>query len=343
MSEELLRVEELRVYFPVYGGVLQRIVGRLHAVEGVSFSIRRGETLGLVGESGSGKTTIGRALVGILPYTVPDALISGRAWFRPRQAPEPVDLLQLFARRRNGYPRQLRRSYRRYIQMVFQDPFSSLNPRLSVEQIIAEPLQVHFPELSRAEIRERVVWLLEKVGLSPDARMRYPHEFSGGQRQRIGLARALATHPDLVICDEPVSALDVSIQAQVINLMEDLQEEFGMAYLFIAHDLSVVHHISDRIAVMYLGHIVEIGSADEVYFSPRHPYTQALISSVPIPDPRRKRERIPLRGEIPSLLNKPTGCPFHPRCPIARPECAQLTPTLEEKSPGHWVACPYAD
>jgi len=227
--------------------------------------------------------------------------------------------------------------------MVFQDPFSSLNPRLSVEQIIAEPLQIHFPELSRAEIRDRIGWLLEKVGLQPDDGIRYPHEFSGGQRQRIGLARALATHPDLVICDEPVSALDVSIQAQVINLMEDLQEEFGMAYLFIAHDLSVVHHISKRIAVMYLGHLVEVGPADAVYFTPKHPYTQALISAVPIAKPGYRRERIPLRGEVPSLLHKPSGCPFHPRCPRAQPDCAEHLPQLEEKAPGHWVACPYAD
>ncbi|MDW8224750.1 MAG: ATP-binding cassette domain-containing protein [Bacteroidota bacterium] len=342
MSDVLLQVENLRVYFPVYGGVLQRIVGRLHAVDSVSFTLHRGETLGLVGESGSGKTTVGRSLVGIVAHTAPDVLLGGHAWFYADHAnPEPADLLQLFAHRRK-YPRQLRLHYRRHIQMVFQDPFSSLNPRLSVGQIIAEPLEIHFPKLSRTETQERVVWLLEKVGLQPEDRMRYPHEFSGGQRQRIGLARALATHPDLVICDEPVSALDVSIQAQVINLMEDLQEEFGMAYLFIAHDLSVVHHISDRIAVMYLGHIVELGPADDVYFTPKHPYTQALISAVPIANPRQKRERIVLRGEIPSPLRKPSGCPFHPRCPIAQPECSEIVPELEEKAPGHWVACPYA-
>ncbi len=341
MSEPLLQLEDLRVYFPVYSGVLQRITGRLHAVEGVCFTLHRRETLGLVGESGSGKTTLGRALVGILPHMVPDVLISGRALFRVPEEGEFVDLLQIFSRRsRLSHKQRLR--YRRHLQMVFQDPFSSLNPRLSVEQIVGEPLQIHFPELSRAEIRDRVIWLLEKVGLQPEDRMRYPHEFSGGQRQRIGLARALATHPELVICDEPVSALDVSIQAQVINLMEDLQEEFGMAYLFIAHDLSVVHHISDRIAVMYLGHVVELGPADAVYFAPKHPYTQALISAVPVADPRYRRERIPLRGEIPSLLRKPSGCPFHPRCPQARPDCAELTPTLRELDPGHWVACPYA-
>lgn len=342
MSEVLLHVEQLRVSFPVYGGVLQRIVGRLHAVERVSFTIHRRETLGLVGESGSGKTTIGRALVGILPFTAPDVLLDGKAWFTAQGESQPVELLQLFARHSRA-PRQLRQRYRRAVQMVFQDPFSSLNPRLSVEQILAEPLQVHFPELSRAEIRDRVCWLLEKVGLQPEDRIRYPHEFSGGQRQRIGLARALATRPELVICDEPVSALDVSIQAQVINLMEELQEEFGMAYLFIAHDLSVVHHISDRIAVMYLGHIVELGSADAVYFAPKHPYTKALISAVPVADPRYRRERIVLQGEIPSLLRKPSGCPFHPRCPIARPTCAHDLPVLEERSPGHWVACPYAE
>lgn len=341
MSEVLLQVEELHVYFPVYGGVLQRVVGRLHAIESVCFTLHRRETLGLVGESGSGKTTLGRALIGILPSTAPDVLISGQALFTIPNSPGPIDLLRLFDHR-SRLPHTERLRYRRHIQMVFQDPFSSLNPRLSVEQILAEPLQIHFPELSQAEIRDRVIWLLEKVGLQPEDRMRYPHEFSGGQRQRIGLARALATHPELVICDEPVSALDVSIQAQVINLMEELQEEFGMAYLFIAHDLSVVHHISDRIAVMYLGHLVELGPADAVYFSPRHPYTQALISAVPVADPRYRRERIVLRGEIPSLLRKPSGCPFHPRCPQARPECAEFTPTLEEKVDGHWVACPYA-
>ncbi len=349
---ELLRVEQLRVRFPVYGGVLQRIVAWLPAVTDVSFHIERGETLGLVGESGSGKTTIGRALVGLLRFTAPEVAIEGHAWFTPSEQARPIDLLSVFDGRERRKlreladglpPRQLRTRLRRHIQMVFQDPLASLNPRLSVEQILAEPLQLHFPELSKSELRDRIAWLLEKVGLQPEDRFRYPHEFSGGQRQRIGLARALATHPDLVICDEPVSALDVSVQAQVLNLMEDLQEEFGMAYLFIAHDLSVVHHISRRIAVLYLGHLVELGSADEVYFAPLHPYTRALISAVPIASPRHKRERIVLRGEIPSLLNKPSGCPFHPRCPIARAECAQFMPPLEEKTPGHWVACPYVD
>ncbi len=349
---ELLRVEQLRVRFPVYGGVLQRIVAWLPAVTDVSFHIERGETLGLVGESGSGKTTVGRALVGLLRFTAPEVSIEGHAWFTPSDQEHRIDLLSVFDRRSRQKlheladglpPRKLRTRLRRHIQMVFQDPLASLNPRLSVEQILAEPLQVHFPELSKSELRDRITWLLEKVGLQPEDRFRYPHEFSGGQRQRIGLARALATHPDLVICDEPVSALDVSVQAQVLNLMEELQEEFGVAYLFIAHDLSVVHHISHRIAVLYLGHLVELGSADEVYFSPLHPYTRALISAVPIASPRHKRERIVLRGEIPSLLNKPSGCPFHPRCPIARAECAQFVPPLEERTPGHWVACPYVD
>ncbi len=333
-SEVLLEVEGLKVYFPVYGGVLQRKVAEVKAVDGVSFTVHRGETLGLVGESGCGKTTVGRAIVNIIRHIAPDVYLEGHIHFHVNGT--VVDFLQL--------SKKEMKPYRRYVQMIFQDPYASLNQRLTVEQIIAEPMELHHPEMSSAEIKEKVAWLLEKVGLQPEYAMRFPHEFSGGQRQRIGIARALATNPNLIVCDEPVSALDVSVQAQVINLMEDLQEEFGLSYIFIAHDLSVVEHISDRIAVMYLGNIVEIGDAEEVYFHPRHPYAKALLSAVPHPDPSRKgKKRIVLEGDVPTPLAKPSGCPFRTRCPIARPECAEDMPPLIEKSPGHWVACPYVE
>jgi oligopeptide transport system ATP-binding protein len=271
----------------------------------------------------------------VLRYVSPDVFIDGSALFYP-DGNAPVDLLTLSTKQM--------RPYRKQIAMIFQDPYSSLNSRLSVREIVREPLDLHHPEMSRRERNERVEWLLEKVGLQPEYAERYPHEFSGGQRQRIGIARALATNPRLIICDEPVSALDVSVQAQVINLMEDLRQEFGIAYLFIAHDLSVVYHISHRIAVMYLGNIVEIGTRDEVYFSPKHPYTQALISAVPVSDPRKRgKKRIVLEGDIPTPINKPSGCSFRTRCPIARAECAHFTPTLEAHSPTHFVACPYVD
>ncbi|MCX8051009.1 MAG: ATP-binding cassette domain-containing protein [Chlorobi bacterium] len=336
MSQSLLLdVRDLHVHFPVYAGVLQRRVAEIKAVDGVSFSIERGETLGLVGESGCGKTTVGRAIVNVLRHVSPDVHVSGSVVYYPADG-EPVDLLHLSTRKMMPY--------RRRIAMIFQDPYSSLNSRLSVREIVREPLDLHEPRMSLRERNARVEWLLEKVGLQPEYAERYPHEFSGGQRQRIGIARALATNPDLIICDEPVSALDVSVQAQVINLMEDLRQEFGMAYLFIAHDLSVVYHISHRIAVMYLGNIVEIGTRDEVYFSPKHPYTQALISAVPVSDPRKRgKKRIVLEGDIPTPINKPSGCSFRTRCPIARAECAHFTPTLEQHSQTHWVACPYVD
>lgn len=336
MSENvLLDVRDLRVHFPVYAGILQRRVAEVKAVDGVSFSIQRGETLGLVGESGCGKTTVGRALVNVLRYVSPDVFIGGSAMFYPNST-KPVDLLRLSTKKMI--------SYRKQIAMIFQDPYSSLNSRLSVREIVREPLDLHFSHLSRREREERVEWLLEKVGLQPEYAERYPHEFSGGQRQRIGIARALATNPDLIICDESVSALDVSVQAQVINLMEDLRHEFGIAYLFIAHDLSVVYHISHRIAVMYLGNIVEIGTRDEVYFSPKHPYTQALLSAVPVSDPRKRgKKRIVLDGDIPTPINKPSGCSFRTRCPIARTECAHFTPELQQHSPTHFVACPFVD
>lgn len=333
--QTMLEIDGLEVHFPVYGGIFQRKVAEVKAVDGVSFTINRGETIGLVGESGCGKTTVGRAIVNVLKHVSPDVHLGGKLVYHSEEGTK-TDLLHL--------SRSAMKPFREKIQMIFQDPYSSLNQRLSVKQIIAEPIEIHQPTLSAAEIDDRVKWLLEKVGLQPAYAARYPHEFSGGQRQRIGIARALATNPDLIVCDEPVSALDVSVQAQVINLMQDLQDEFGMSYLFIAHDLSVVYHISQRIAVMYLGSVVEVGTADQVYFNPTHPYTKALLSSVPEPDPTRKnKERIVLQGDIPTPLNKPSGCGFRTRCPIARPECAQHVPVLEHKSSGAIVACPYVD
>jgi oligopeptide transport system ATP-binding protein len=330
----LLDVRDLRVHFPVFGGILQRKVATVKAVDGVSFTIRRGETLGMVGESGCGKTTIGRALVNIIRTMSPDAEITGEILYH-----DPNGSVIDFNKLRKGEMRP----YRSKIQMIFQDPYSSLNPRMTVSQILEEPLHIH-ASMSKDEMRERVGWLLNKVGLRPEQASRYPHEFSGGQRQRIGIARALATAPELIICDEPVSALDVSIQAQVINLMQDLQDELGISFLFIAHDLSVVEHISTRIAVMYLGNMVEYGPAEEVYFEPKHPYSRALLSAVPMPDPEGNRaSRMVLTGDVPTPLAKPSGCPFRTRCPIARPDCADAFPPFEEKGPEHWVACPYVE
>lgn len=340
----ILEVEKLRVSYPITGGVFARKIGEVRAVEDVSFTLTQGRTLGLVGESGCGKSTVGRAIVNILRAMVYGVEISGRILYHPEPstgtnghsgpAAGAVDLAAL--------SRHAMRPLRPDLQMIFQDPYSSLNPRMTVGQIVEEPLTIH-AQLTRGERAERVGWLLEKVGLTREQSTRYPHEFSGGQRQRIGIARALATRPRIVIADEPVSALDVSIQAQVINLMQDLQAEFGLSYLFIAHDLSVVRHISDRIAVMYLGHIVEIGPAASVYKAPVHPYSRALLSAVPRPDPdARLSERIHLTGEVPSPIHKPSGCPFRTRCPIARESCALAMPTLEEKG-GHLVACPHVE
>lgn len=330
----LLEVRNLKVYFPVFGGVFQRRVAEVKAVDGVSFTVFSGETLGLVGESGCGKTTVGRAIINVLSHVSPDVIIDGEVILHSSRG--PVDLAKLS--KKEMLP------YRSELQMIFQDPYSSLNPRLSVMQIIAEPLEIHKPEMGKKEREERVQWLLEKVGLQPEYAMRFPHEFSGGQRQRIGIARALATNPKLIICDEPVSALDVSVQAQVINLMEDLQQEFGLSYVFIAHDLSVVEHISDRIAVMYLGTLAELGDAEQVYFEPKHPYSRALISAVPVPDPNViKSQRTVLEGDLPTPLNKPSGCVFHTRCPIARPDCSEFIPKLEDKGAGQFVACPYTE
>lgn len=335
MSSVVLEVKNLHVRFPVHGGILQRKVADVRAVDGVSFTVNRGETLGLVGESGCGKTTVGRALINILSHVAPGVEVEGEVNYVDANG----NKTNLLALSRSEMVR-----FRSKIQMIFQDPYSSLNARLSVKQIIAEPLEIHQPELTPAQVDEKVRWLLERVGLQPEYALRFPHEFSGGQRQRIGIARALATNPDVIICDEPVSALDVSVQAQVINLMEDLQKEFGMSYLFIAHDLSVVYHISQRIAVMYLGNMVEIGTADDVYFEPVHPYSRALLSAVPEPDPtRRDKKRIVLQGDIPTPLNKPSGCSFRTRCPIARPECAQDAPVMITAPNGSSVACPYTD
>jgi len=315
----LLEVRNLVKHFPVRGGFLSREVDRVHAVNGVSFFIAPGETLGLVGESGCGKSTTGRCVLRLIEPT------SGEVWFEGREV-TAMDRAQL-------------RGAARDMQIIFQDPYASLNPRMTVGAIIGEALVIHKLAKTRQEHEARVMELLRIVGLHPDHARRYPHEFSGGQRQRIGIARALAVSPKLIVCDEPVSALDVSIQAQVINLLEDLQAQFGLTYLFVAHDLSVVEHISDRIAVMYLGRIVEVAPARELYTSPRHPYSEALLSAVPVPDPALKRKRIVLQGDVPSPLNPPAGCHFHPRCPRAMARCAIEAPLLREVAPGRMAAC----
>ena len=318
----LLEISGLKVHFPVKRGLIfDRTVGMIKAVDGVNFSIRPGETLGLVGESGSGKTTTGRAILQLVKATEGSVTFEGK------------DLVSLSNRDM--------RLMRRRLGMVFQDPYGALNPRMTAGAIIGEPLVVHGLHDGKADLRNQVSDLLETVGLNRGMADRYPHEFSGGQRQRIGVARALAARPSFMVLDEPVSALDVSIQAQIINLLQNLQEEFGLSYLFIAHDLSVVRHISDRVAVMYLGKIVELADCDELYENPLHPYTRALLSAIPIPDPEldRQRERIVLEGDIPSPLNPPSGCVFHTRCPVAIDDCSGYVPEMREVSPDHWVAC----
>jgi oligopeptide transport system ATP-binding protein len=317
----LVKVDHLVKHFPITRGVvIQKQVGAVHAVDDVSFNIYKGETLGLVGESGCGKSTTGRTLLQLYRPT------SGKVFF------ENIDLVALKGE-------DLRRTRRR-MQMIFQDPYASLNPRMTVEEIISEPLVVH-GILPRKEMRDKVKELLNIVGLSSRLVDRYPHEFSGGQRQRIGVARAIALQPSLIVCDEPISALDVSIQAQVVNLLEDLQEKLGLTYLFIAHDLSMVRHISNRVAVMYLGIIVELADRNELYTNPLHPYTQALLSAVPIPDPviEERRQRIILEGDVPSPVNPPSGCRFRTRCPLAGAICAEEQPEFREVQPGHFVAC----
>jgi oligopeptide transport system ATP-binding protein len=320
-QECLLQVKDLFVHFPIMRGILfPRQAGAVHAVDGVSFEIFAGETLGLVGESGCGKSTTGRAILQLQRPTSGQVIFEGK------------DLVQMRGE-------ELRRTRRR-MQMIFQDPYSSLNPRMPVRRLVSEPMEIHHTHRGK-ELDERVEHLLELVGLNPAFASRYPHEFSGGQRQRIGIARALALDPSLIVCDEPISALDVSIQAQVVNLLEDLQASLGLTYLMIAHDLSMVRHISDRVAVMYLGVIVELASRNELYNSPLHPYTQALLSAVPSPDPKaeRKRQRIILSGDVPSPINPPSGCRFRTRCPLAVDVCAEVQPAFREVTPGHRVAC----
>jgi oligopeptide transport system ATP-binding protein len=316
----LLKVENLVMHFPIYRGVIRRQVGVVHEVDGISFEIKKGETLGLVGESGCGKSTTGRSILQLYKPT------AGNVYFKDtnlvKLRPEPMRMM------------------RRELQMIFQDPYASLNPRMTVRDIVGEPLMA-FSEGTGKQIDERVAALLDLVKLNPDFASRYPHEFSGGQRQRIGVARALALDPQFIVCDEPISALDVSIQAQVVNLLEELQERLNLTYLFIAHDLSMVRHISNRVAVMYLGIIVELADRNDLYKNPLHPYTQALLSAIPVADPvfSEQRRRIILEGDVPSPVNPPSGCRFRTRCPIAVEMCAQVVPEWRELQPGHFVAC----
>lgn len=321
MAENLLEVKDLYKTFPIHGGILNREIATVKAVSGVSFNIKKGETLGLVGESGCGKSTLGRCLIRLLNPT------SGSVHFNGK------DITDIKG--------QELRDIRRKMQIIFQDPYASLNPRMTIGGILEEPLVIHKLFASAKDRRDRVLELTQLVGLRPEHLNRYPHEFSGGQRQRVGIARALAVNPELIVCDEPVSALDVSIQAQVLNLLMELQQKLGLTYLFIAHDLKVVEHVSTRVAVMYLGKIVEMSEAEELYRHPQHPYTRTLLSAIPIPipDAKRRDERIILKGDVPSPINPPSGCHFNPRCPVAIPECQKIVPPLEEKRPDHVAAC----
>ena len=321
--ETILEVRDLKQHFPIRRGVFQRVVGHVRAVDGVTFSVKRGETLGLVGESGCGKTTTGRSILQVYKPTAGEVVFDGQ------------DLTKM--------PSRDLRKLRHKMQMIFQDPYSSLDPRLTVEEIVGEGMRANGVR-NREVIRKRVKELMARVNLSPDYIDRYAHEFSGGQRQRIGVARALAVEPELIICDEPISALDVSVQAQVVNLLMDLQEDFNLTYIFIAHDLSMVKHISDRVAVMYLGNLVELADKRVLFDNPLHPYTQVLMSAVPVPDPvvEKERQRIVLEGDVPSPINPPSGCYFHPRCPMAKAICAQKKPQWREVEEDHWVACHFA-
>ncbi|ETX01739.1 MAG: peptide ABC transporter substrate-binding protein [Candidatus Entotheonella factor] len=317
-GDALLEVQNLKKHFPIKGGVFSKTIGHVYAVDGISFTLQSGETLGLVGESGCGKSTTGRTILRLIEPTEGSVKFEGQ---------EIVDL-----------DKGNMRSLRREMQIIFQDPYASLNPRMTVGSIIGEPLEIH--KIARgSEKEDQVASLLEKVGLRSEDMRKYPHEFSGGQRQRIGIARALGLNPKLIVCDEPVSALDVSIQAQVINLLEDLQEEFGLSYLFIAHNLNVVEHISNRVAVMYLGKIVELTTDTELYANPQHPYTEALLSAVPVPDPTVEKRRIILQGDVPSPINPPSGCHFHTRCPYKEKICEEEVPEFKDVGDGHWVAC----
>lgn len=326
VSKPLLRVQNLKKYFPITRGFFNQVVGHVKAVDGVSFELFEGECLGLVGESGSGKTTVGRTILRAFAPT------DGDVWFRVNG--HEVDV--------SGASAETLKGLRKHMQMIFQDPYASLNPRMTVLDIVGEPLLVNGMTDRKAR-EERVQALLTQVGLKPHMLRRYPHAFSGGQRQRIGIARALALHPKMIVADEPVSALDVSVQAQVLNLLQELQEQLGLTYLFVAHDLSVVRHISDRVAVMYVGKIVELSGVDQLFETPRHPYTEALLSAVPVPDPKRKKKRVALTGEVADPARPPSGCAFHPRCPYAEDRCKEEVPELREVAPGQFVRCHLAE
>lgn len=318
-SDSILRAENIVKSFPVHGGLFSREIASVKAVQGISFELKKGETLGLVGESGCGKSTLGRALIKLIQPT------SGKIFFKNQDI--------------TGFKGEQLRELRKSMQIIFQDPYASLNPRMTIGSIIEEPLIIHNLYTHQKDRADRVQDLIKLVGLRPEHLSRYPHEFSGGQRQRVGIARALAVNPDLIICDEPVSALDVSIQAQVINLLMELQQKLGLTYVFIAHDLKVVEHVSTRVAVMYLGKIVEMAEADQLYKNPLHPYTKALLSAIPVPDPKPRAERIILTGDVPSPMNPPPGCHFNPRCPLASEECRKNIPLLKNMGSEHWVSC----